>query len=125
MRPIVFFFLFSLNLNAQEPLDKVSDFKRVIYSFLDSLQVKNHKYSCIRAIAIFADSDGKLDSFSIVFSSEEVTLSKRDYKWLFKLLKSVDYKQYEVIGMYSDDIPSEKKDIKLFVRYVPRELRRW
>lgn len=116
MKKTVFIFLFICinGLSAQENLN--FEFKNHIYNSLDSFKtVMPEKHKEILGIVVVAKLNGKLKEFKISFKSKEVYLTKKEYKWLFKLLEDEDYQKYKTIFIGEEELD----DLKLLKYSIP------
>lgn len=104
---IIVFLLVELSLYAQknENTNKQIMFRNFVYSCLDSLHFKTpKKHTLVSGISLRTDLEGNLICYSLGFSATKAKLSKREYKWLFKLLNSENYKKYEQIFNSDEDL---------------------
>lgn len=120
---IIILLLLASTVTAQKEINNSRNFQIFVYSCLDSLGTKNLvKYQEIRAITIITNPKGKIISYIIYFTSKETQLSKKEYKWLFNLLKKENYLEYVKI-FYSDTELKLRKDFYLRITFHQKEKR--
>lgn len=105
-----------------------TEFRSYVYECVDSFYMKNtFKHKEILGISIIVNHEGKLISYDIRFKDQPMELSKKEYKWLFKLLSQENYKKYETV-FNSDEELKYLKELKYSIRYIPktqREQTKW
>lgn len=116
---IIILLLKGFTINAQIDFNQ-RHFATFVYNCLDSFSIKNNiKYKEIKGIIIVTNKDGKLLSYKISFSTKEIQLSKKEYRWIFNLLKKGNYKEYQKFFNTDEELKSYK-DVKYGIRFIPK-----
>ena len=105
---VSFIFINIYYLTAQEDLNL--KFKNFIYNSLDSFKYVNKiKHDQILGITLVAKLNGDLDRYKLRFKSKEIRLTKKEYRWLFRLLCEENYKKYINIFIREEEIDGLKE----------------
>lgn len=86
------FFICGNLLSQNNSLKDEFEFKKFIYSCLDSFKTENpHKYLLINGIRLILKKDGTIKEYRIVFKDKKTKLNIREYNWILRLLKMKNF----------------------------------
>lgn len=117
----IVFLLLCIEVNSQEHHQIV--FRDFVRSCLDSLQSKSpKKHSKILGIILTTNLKGELTSYELHFRDNEIKLTKKEYKWLFKLLYQMNYKEF-LKWFYTEEDLKKINEITIRFKYSSKEER--